>query len=163
MIEPGKILLVDDFLPVRNQLKASGKKLVFTNGVFDILHKGHVEYLNKARALGDAMIIAINSDASVKRIKGDKRPINSESDRAFLLANLRCIDFVTFFDEDTPFEIIKKIVPDFLVKGADYSIDAVVGKDVVEAAGGKVLTVELTPDRSTSNVIEKIISVYTKS
>lgn len=96
MISPGKILTVDEFIPIRKELKSSGKKLVFTNGVFDILHKGHVHYLFKARNLGDAMVIAVNSDSSVKRIKGDKRPINSELDRAFLLAALRCVDFVVF-------------------------------------------------------------------
>ncbi|MBN8704836.1 MAG: D-glycero-beta-D-manno-heptose 1-phosphate adenylyltransferase [Bacteroidetes bacterium] len=160
MISPGKILTVEEFIPIRKELKSAGKKLVFTNGVFDILHKGHADYLLKARNLGDAMVIAVNSDASVKRIKGDKRPINSELDRAFLLASLRCVDFVVFFGEDTPHEVISKIIPDYLVKGADWDVNKVVGKDVVEANGGKVLTVELTPERSTTNVIEKVLTVY---
>lgn len=160
MISPGKILTVDEFIPIRKELKSAGKKLVFTNGVFDILHKGHADYLLKARNLGDAMVIAVNSDASVKRIKGEKRPINSELDRAFLLASLRCVDFVVFFSEDTPHEVISKIIPDYLVKGADWDISKVVGKDIVEANGGKVLTVELTPERSTTNVIEKVLTVY---
>jgi len=160
MISPGKILTVDEFIPIRKELKSSGKKLVFTNGVFDILHKGHVDYLFKARNLGDAMVIAVNSDSSVKRIKGDKRPINSELDRAFLLAALRCVDFVVFFSDDTPHQVISEIIPDYLVKGADWDVSKVVGKEIVEANGGKVLTVELTPERSTTNVIEKVLTVY---
>lgn len=156
----GKIVSADEFLSIRESLKKEGKKLVFTNGCFDILHKGHVDYLNKARALGDAMIIAINTDQSVKRIKGEKRPINSEEDRAYLLANLRCVDYVTFFGEDTPKEIISKIIPDYLVKGADWDVSKVVGKDIVESHGGKVLTVELTPGKSTTGVIEKVLTVY---
>ncbi|MCA0445517.1 MAG: D-glycero-beta-D-manno-heptose 1-phosphate adenylyltransferase [Bacteroidetes bacterium] len=160
MISPGKILTIDEFIPIRKELKSSGKKLVFTNGVFDILHKGHVDYLFKARNLGDAMVIAVNSDSSVKRIKGDKRPINSELDRAFLLAALRCVDFVVFFSDDTPHQVISEIIPDYLVKGADWDVSKVVGKEIVEANGGKVLTVELTPERSTTNVIEKVLTVY---
>lgn len=160
MSSQGKILSVEEFIPIREKLKAEHKKLVFTNGCFDILHKGHVDYLSKARELGDVMIVAINEDASVKRIKGEKRPINSENDRAFLLANLRSVDYVTFFGEDTPYEVIQKIVPDYLVKGADWDVSKVVGKDVVEKNGGKVLTIELTPDRSTTNVIEKVLTAY---
>jgi len=158
--DQGKILKVDDFLTIREKLKKENKKLVFTNGCFDILHKGHVDYLKKARELGDAMIVAINEDESVRRIKGEKRPINSENDRAFLLANLRSVDYVTFFSEDTPYETIKKIVPDYLVKGADWDVSKVVGKDIVESNGGKVLTIELTPDKSTTNVIEKVLTAY---
>lgn len=160
MSDQGKILKVDDFLTIREKLKKENKKLVFTNGCFDILHKGHVDYLKKARELGDAMIVAINEDESVRRIKGEKRPINSENDRAFLLANLRSVDYVTFFSEDTPYETIKKIVPDYLVKGADWDVSKVVGKDIVESNGGKVLTIELTPDKSTTNVIEKVLTAY---
>ena len=160
MPDLGKILNVDDFLSIREKLKKENKKLVFTNGCFDILHKGHVDYLRKARELGDAMIVAINEDESVRRIKGEKRPINSEKDRAFLLANLRSVDYVTFFGEDTPYEIINKIIPDYLVKGADWDVSKVVGKDIVEENGGKVLTIELTPDKSTTNVIEKVLAAY---
>lgn len=160
--EQAKILTPDEFSEIRENLKKSGKKLVFTNGCFDILHKGHADYLFKARLLGDAMIVAINTDASVKRIKGEKRPINNENDRAFMLANLKSVDYVTFFGEDTPQEIINKIVPDYLVKGADWDISKVIGRDVVEANGGKVLTIELTPDRSTTNVIEKVLDAYQK-
>lgn len=160
MSDQGKILKVEDFLTIREKLKKENKKLVFTNGCFDILHKGHVDYLKKARELGDAMIVAINEDESVRRIKGEKRPINSENDRAFLLANLRSVDYVTFFSEDTPYETIKKIVPDYLVKGADWDVSKVVGKDIVESNGGKVLTIELTPEKSTTNVIEKVLTAY---
>ena len=160
MPDQGKILSVDDFLSIREKLKKENKKLVFTNGCFDILHKGHVDYLQKARELGDTMIVAINEDESVRRIKGEKRPINSEKDRAFLLANLRSVDYVTFFGEDTPYEIINKIIPDYLVKGADWDVSKVVGKDIVEENGGKVLTIELTPDKSTTNVIEKVLAAY---
>ncbi len=160
MTDQGKILKVDDFISIREKLKKENKKLVFTNGCFDILHKGHVDYLQKARELGDAMIVAINEDESVRRIKGEKRPINSEDDRAFLLANLRSVDYVTFFGEDTPYEVIKKIVPDYLVKGADWDVSNVIGKDIVEENGGKVLTIELTPEKSTTNVIEKVLTAY---
>lgn len=162
MLELAKILSVENFLLVRQQLKQDGKKLVFTNGCFDILHKGHVDYLSKARLLGDAMIVAINTDSSVRKIKGEKRPINNENDRAFLLAHLRSVDYVTFFNEDTPKEIIEKIIPDYLVKGADWDVSKVVGRDIVEKNGGKVLTIELTPDRSTTHVIEKVLDVYKK-
>ncbi|MCK6602160.1 MAG: D-glycero-beta-D-manno-heptose 1-phosphate adenylyltransferase [Bacteroidetes bacterium] len=160
MIEPGKILTVREFLPIRQDLRKAGMKLVFTNGVFDILHKGHAEYLLKARNLGDALVIGLNSDSSVRRIKGEKRPINPEADRAYLLASLKCVDFVVYFTEDTPFELISEIIPDYLVKGADYRIDQVIGRDVVEENGGQVLTVELTPEKSTTNVIEKVLNVY---
>lgn len=160
--EQAKIISADEFQSIRKKLKDEGKKLVFTNGCFDILHKGHADYLFKARLLGDAMIVAVNTDESVRRIKGEKRPINNQDDRAFLLANLKSVDYVTFFGEDTPYEVIKKIVPDFLVKGSDWDVSKVVGKDVVEANGGKVLTIELTPDRSTTNVIEKVLDAYRK-
>jgi rfaE bifunctional protein nucleotidyltransferase chain/domain len=160
--EQAKIISAEEFKSVREKLKNEGKKLVFTNGCFDILHKGHADYLFKARLLGDAMIVAINTDESVRRIKGEKRPINNEDDRAFMLANLKSVDYVTFFSEDTPYEVIKKIVPDYLVKGADWDVSKVVGKDVVESNGGKVLTIELTPDRSTTNVIEKVLDAYQK-
>ncbi len=140
----------------RNALKRLGKKVVFTNGCFDIIHRGHVEYLAKARALGDALVVGVNSDASVSRLKGPARPVVIEDDRAHVLAALAVVDFVCIFPEDTPLELIRAVVPDVLVKGADWSIDAVVGKDVVEAAGGSVRTIEFLPNRSTSRIIEKI-------
>jgi D-beta-D-heptose 7-phosphate kinase/D-beta-D-heptose 1-phosphate adenosyltransferase len=137
-------------------LKEDGRKVVFTNGCFDILHRGHVEYLTKAKALGDVLLVGMNTDASVKRLKGPQRPVVSQDDRAFVLAALRTIDYVCLFDEDTPYELIKAVVPDVLVKGGDWSIDAIVGKDIVEAAGGTVQTIDFVPDRSTTNIIEKI-------
>ncbi len=156
----GRVVTVADFLTVRAALRAEGKRLVFTNGVFDILHRGHVEYLNHARSLGDALFVGVNSDVSTRRIKGDKRPLVPQGDRMFLLANLRAVDYVAPFDEDTPLGIISAIVPDILVKGADWPIDKVVGKDVVEAAGGRVLTIPFVPDRSTTNIVERIIERY---
>ncbi|HUI28761.1 MAG TPA: D-glycero-beta-D-manno-heptose 1-phosphate adenylyltransferase [Candidatus Acidoferrales bacterium] len=143
---------------IRN-LQNDGKKIVFTNGVFDIVHRGHVEYLNKARKLGDILVVGINSDASVRRIKGDKRPIVPESDRAYVVSNLKSVDYVCIFDEDTPYETIKLVQPDFLVKGADWKIGDVVGRDVVEGRGGKVITIEFVDGRSTTNIIKKILEV----
>ncbi len=133
------------------------KKLVFTNGCFDILHKGHLDYLCKAKDLGDMLIVGINTDASVKRQeKGPERPINSESTRAYMLAALKVIDFVILFDEDTPLDLIKIIQPDVLVKGGDYTIDTVVGADLVQKKGGKVEIIPLTEGFSTTNLIESL-------
>lgn len=136
------------------------KKIVFTNGVFDIIHRGHIEYLIKARALGDTLVVGLNTDSSVHRIKGDNRPIVSEVDRAFVLANISPVDYVCLFDEDTPLNLITAIVPDILVKGADWNVDAIVGKDVVEKAGGKVMTIEFIPDRSTTSIIDTILKRF---
>jgi rfaE bifunctional protein nucleotidyltransferase chain/domain len=129
--------------------------VVFTNGVFDILHRGHVAYLNAARVLGDRLIVGINTDASVRRLKPG-RPIVAEADRAYVLAALACVDAVTLFDEDTPADIIAAIVPDVLVKGADYTRDAVVGGDVVEAAGGRVVLIPLVQGNSTTGILDRI-------
>ena len=156
----GVVLTLQKFLPIRSNLKIEHKSLVFTNGVFDILHRGHVEYLMKARELGDTLIIGVNSDSSVKRIKGDKRPIVTADDRMFLLSHLDCVEYVVSFDEDTPFQLIQAIVPDVLVKGADWAIEHVVGRDVVEAAGGMVKTIDFVPDRSTTGIVERILERY---
>jgi D-beta-D-heptose 7-phosphate kinase/D-beta-D-heptose 1-phosphate adenosyltransferase len=137
-------------------LKHEGKKIVFTNGVFDIVHRGHVEYLTKAKALGDVLFVGMNTDASVQRLKGPQRPVVPQDDRAFVLAALRVVDYVCLFDEDTPYNLIKAVVPDVLVKGSDWAIDSIVGKDIVEAAGGKVQTIDYVPNRSTTNIIQKI-------
>ena len=137
-------------------LREQGRRIVFTNGVFDILHPGHLRYLQQARALGDALIIGLNSDASVKRNKGAERPINPEHERAEVLAALACVDAVVVFDEDTPAEIIRAIEPDILVKGADWAEDAIVGRDTVEARGGRVVRVPLEQGYSTTTLIEKI-------
>jgi D-beta-D-heptose 7-phosphate kinase/D-beta-D-heptose 1-phosphate adenosyltransferase len=145
-----------------NKLKKDGKTLVFTNGVFDILHKGHVSYLLEARNLGDALIVGLNADSSVRRLKGEKRPIQTEADRAHILASLKCVDAVAIFDDDTPLSLIEFVLPDVLVKGSDWDVSKVVGKDVVEANGGKVLTLDFVEGRSTTGVVEKVIERYTK-
>ena len=152
------ILSRDELAQTISELQSFGKKIVFTNGVFDIFHKGHVDYLIRAKSLGDVLVVALNSDASVRRIKGKRRPIVSENDRAFVVANLKSVDYVCVFGEDTPYETIKLVQPDVLVKGADWKIDEVVGKDIVESRGGKVVTVEYLNGKSTTNIINKILS-----
>ncbi len=151
-----------EIIQIRKQLKNEGKKVVFTNGVFDLIHSGHVDYLVKAKEMGDVLILALNTDESVKRIKGEKRPILLQNERAFVVSNLKPVDYVTFFEEDTPAEIIKDLIPDVLVKGADWSIDKIVGRDVVEANGGEVKTIDFVNDQSTSKIIQKIINNYSK-
>lgn len=151
-----------EILTIRKQLKEEKKKVVFTNGCFDVLHAGHVDYLNKAKAAGDVLILGLNSDASVKRIKGEKRPIVSEEERAFILSNLKAVDYVTLFEEDTPQEIISELIPDILIKGADWAIDKIVGRDIVEANGGEVKTISFVTDQSTTNIIQTIIERYGK-
>ena len=135
-------------------------KLVFTNGCFDILHRGHVEYLEKAKTLGDVLVVGVNSDGSTRRIKGDKRPIVPANERAYIISRLAAVDFVCVFEEDTPEELIRSIVPDILVKGADWKVGDIVGRDIVEAAGGRVATIELTEGLSTTNLISRIRSLY---
>lgn len=134
-----------------------GKKVVFTNGCFDILHRGHVSYLNEAKAQGDILVLGLNSDASVKRLKGESRPVNSEEDRKFILENLKCIDFVFIFDEDTPYELIKLLNPDVLVKGGDWKVDQIVGSDFVLKNGGEVKSLNFINGFSTTGTIEKIL------
>lgn len=152
------VFSVQELSVIVRKLQGDGKKIVFTNGVFDILHRGHVQYLNQARELGDLLVVAVNSDESVKRIKGEKRPVVPEGDRAFVISNLKSVDYVCVFGEDTPYETIKSIQPDVLVKGADWKIEDVVGKDIVEARGGKVVTIDYMEGRSTTNIINRIIS-----
>src|SRR4051794_30696233 len=135
--------------------RAEGRRIVFTNGVFDILHPGHVRYLKAARSHGDALIVGLNSDASVRRNKGPSRPINPESDRAEVLLALECVDAVSVFDEETPAAIIRRVQPDVLVKGADWPADQIVGRDTVEARGGVVIREAVEPGYSTSAVIER--------
>jgi D-beta-D-heptose 7-phosphate kinase/D-beta-D-heptose 1-phosphate adenosyltransferase len=141
-------------------LRQQGQKLVFTNGVFDIVHAGHVSYLLDARNLGDALIIGLNSDSSVRAIKGPKRPIQEEIDRANLLAALRSTDAVVIFDEETPLEVVNFLIPEVLVKGGDYTRDTIVGGDAVEQHGGKVITIPFTEGRSTSGIVERIVERY---
>ncbi len=151
---------IEELTAIRNELRIQNKKVVFTNGVFDILHAGHVDYLCKAKNLGDVLILGLNSDQSVKRIKGDKRPIVPQQERAFILSNLKCIDYITIFDEDTPYEIIKKLLPDVLIKGADWAKDKIIGKDIVEKSGGKIETIEFVNIQSTTNIIQTILDRY---
>ena len=133
-----KIVSLEKMITIRAQMRAEGRKLVFTNGCFDILHIGHVNYLLFARQLGDALLVGINSDSSVRRIKGPRRPIVQQNDRAYMLASLEVVDYVTIFDEDTPENLLRTLLPDFLVKGQDWSHN-VVGREIVEQAGGKVV------------------------
>lgn len=145
---------------IREQLKQQNKKVVFTNGCFDLIHSGHVDYLVKAKEMGDVLILALNSDSSIKSIKGDKRPILKQDERAFIVSNLKPVDYVTFFNEDTPAEIISELVPDVLVKGADWVIEKIVGREIVEANGGEVKTINFVNDQSTSNIIKIIKERY---
>lgn len=154
------ILSREEAIILCNKLKQEHKKIVFTNGCFDILHAGHVDYLSKAKAVGDILIVAINSDKSVKSIKGKTRPIVNEMERALIVSNLKAVDYVTFFDEDTPAEIINDLIPDILVKGADWDIEKIVGRETVEKNGGKVKTIEFVTNQSTSNIIKTILQKY---
>ncbi|TAM38830.1 D-glycero-beta-D-manno-heptose 1-phosphate adenylyltransferase [bacterium] len=138
------------------RLKREGKRIVFTNGCFDILHYGHVKYLQDARKKGDYLVVALNSDSSVKKIKGNSRPIIPQADRSRTLAALGCVDFVVLFNEDNPLRLIKEIKPDYLIKGSDWKKKSIVGADFVESYGGSVLTVNLAKGRSTSALIKKI-------
>jgi rfaE bifunctional protein nucleotidyltransferase chain/domain len=147
---------------IRSKLKASNNKVVFTNGVFDLIHAGHVDYLSKAKKLGDILIVGLNSDDSVRRIKGEKRPILKQEERAFILSNLKPVDYVVLFDEETPEKLISEIIPDILVKGADWAIEKIAGKDVVEKNGGKVMNIEFVNDQSTSKIINLIVDRYSK-
>ena len=136
--------------------KAAGLRVVFTNGVFDILHPGHLRYLRAARAEGDVLVVAVNSDRSVRANKGPSRPVNPEAERAEVLAGLECVDAVVIFDEETPAEIIRRLQPDVLVKGADWPADQIVGRDTVEARGGRVVRVPVEEGFSTSSIIERV-------
>ena len=153
----------EEIKKIRTQFKSEGKKVVFTNGVFDLIHSGHVDYLVKAKEMGDVLILALNSDSSVKRIKGNKRPILEQNERAFIVSNLKPVDYVTFFEEDTPAEIISDLIPDVLVKGADWAIDKMVGREVVEANGGEVKNIKFINEQSTSNIIKIIKERYKDS
>ena len=149
-----KIVSQDFF--VQNDLLLHQRKIVFTNGCFDLLHCGHITYLAKARQLGDLLVIGLNSDTSVRRLKGPERPINSETARAQVLAALEMVDYVTIFEEDTPFNIIRKVKPDFLVKGGDYQIENIVGADFVHEHGGQVLTIPFVDGFSTTSIVDQL-------
>jgi D-beta-D-heptose 7-phosphate kinase/D-beta-D-heptose 1-phosphate adenosyltransferase len=141
-------------------LQADGKRIVFTNGCFDILHAGHIDFLRRARELGDCLVVAINTDESIRRIKGVNRPITPQDERAELLAALEMVDFVAMFDEDTPLEAIVKLHPDVLVKGADWIADGIVGQSEVEGWGGRVVALPLVKDKSTTGIIERVLERY---
>ena len=139
--------------------KLSGQKIVFTNGCFDILHRGHVEYLTEAKACGDKLVTALNSDSSVRSLKGEARPIQSQEDRAVILDALESVDLVVIFDQETPAKIIKKLLPNVLVKGGDYTPDTIVGADIVTENGGEVKVIPFRSGQSTSGIVEKIIKL----
>ena len=159
--DPPEVLTASQARAERDRLHAADKKLVFTNGCFDILHRGHVEYLAFARAQGDALCVGLNSDASVRRNKGPSRPINREQDRAYVLGSLRAVDFIVIFDDNEPRELIAEILPHVLVKGRDWA-HYVSGREIVEAHGGKVVLADLVEGRSTTGTIERILKVYGK-
>ncbi len=140
----------------RQQLRREGKRVAFTNGCFDLLHRGHVEYLADARTLADALVVAVNDDASVRRLKGDGRPLTPAADRAAILAALAAVDRVVVFSEDTPADLVAELLPDILAKGGDYAVDEIAGREVVEAAGGKVVRIPFRPGYSTSALIARL-------
>jgi rfaE bifunctional protein nucleotidyltransferase chain/domain len=151
-----KILSIDELRAERARLRAVGSRLVFTNGCFDILHVGHVRYLSAARSLGDVLLVAINSDRAVRELKGDARPVMNEAERAEMLAALRAVDYVTVFDDLSPRSLIAEVLPDVLVKGGDYALDEIHGREEVEAAGGRVFSLPFVQGASTSGIIERL-------
>lgn len=148
-----------DFEAIRKKTVDEGLKIVFTNGCFDIIHRGHIEYLNEAKSLGGFLVVGLNSDSSVRKLKGPERPVVNETDRAFVLSSLKAVDAVIIFDEETPYELIKFVRPDFLVKGGDWKKEDIVGSDVVEGYGGKVISLKFVDSYSTSSFISKIKSL----
>ena len=156
----GRVIGIKELINVRRKAWTGGKKVVFTNGVFDILHRGHVEYLGRAKELGDILIVGLNSDRSVRKIKGDRRPLVPQEDRAFILAGLKDVDYVCFFDQETPLELIETLLPDVLVKGGDYTPEDIVGRGVVEENGGMVVVIPEILDRSTTQIINLIMERY---
>jgi D-glycero-beta-D-manno-heptose 1-phosphate adenylyltransferase len=151
-----KIVGIEEILPHLTRWRLFNKKIVFTNGCFDLIHRGHVDYLSKAADLGDILIVGLNTDKSIQRIKGKNRPILDEYSRSLLLASFGFVDLVVLFDEDTPYELIKAVQPDFLVKGSDYKAEDIVGHDIVEKKSGEVVTIDLVKGYSTTNIIEKL-------
>jgi D-beta-D-heptose 7-phosphate kinase/D-beta-D-heptose 1-phosphate adenosyltransferase len=151
-----KILSIEEMLAERERLRTAGARLVFTNGVFDLLHVGHVRYLAQARALGDALVVAINSDRTVRELKGPDRPVFDEAERAEILAALRQVDYVVIFDDISPRSLISRLLPDVLVKGGDYQLDEIHGREEVEAAGGKVISLPFVDGASTTTIIERM-------
>ena len=156
----GKLVSLKNLARIRKSLQRQGKRFVFTNGTFDILHRGHVEYLSRASRFGDVLAVGLNTDASIRRIKGRGRPINRAGDRAAVLAALEAVDYICFFSDDTPRRIIAKLRPDVLVKGADWKLGDIVGREVVRKRGGSVRRVSLTQGRSTTRLIEQLVKLY---
>jgi len=157
---PSKVASQESVAEQTRVLQSSGKKVVFTNGCFDILHPGHIDLLRRARELGDVLVVAINDDPSVRRLKGARRPIFNQEERAELLGALEMVDFVCLFAEDTPLEAIKKIRPDILVKGADWSLDGIVGRSEVESWGGRVVALSLVEGKSTTGIVDRVLARY---
>jgi rfaE bifunctional protein nucleotidyltransferase chain/domain len=155
----GKIVSIDELRRERARLREGGKQLVFTNGCFDILHVGHIRYLESARGLGDALLVAINSDRAVRELKGERRPIMNEAERAEMLAALSAVDYVTVFDDLSPRALISDVLPDVLVKGGDYQLEEIHGREEVEASGGRVLSLPFVEGASTSSIIERVKKV----
>jgi rfaE bifunctional protein nucleotidyltransferase chain/domain len=155
-----KIKTIEELRPLLAILRAAGKKVVFTNGCFDLIHTGHTRYLAIARSFGDLLVVAVNSDSSVRTIKGEKRPINSQQERAETLAALESVDFVTIFGEPDPYKVISALQPDVLVKGGDWPVEKIIGGDIVQARGGKVVNVPYVEGSSTTGIIEKILKNY---
>lgn len=151
-----KLIPRKDIAALCDRLRRQHKKIVFTNGVFDIIHMGHVHYLSKAKALGDVLIIGLNTDASVRKFKGPRRPINRQADRAGVLSALEMVDYIVYFSEERPDKLIHQVKPDALVKGADYKISEIAGAEFVGSYGGKVKRIKLLPGRSTSTILKKI-------
>ena len=158
-LKPAKIKSLPSLLSVLKKIKISGKKIVFTNGCFDVLHVGHVRYLRKARSLGDCLVVGLNRDSSVKELKGPARPVNPERDRAEVLAALSCVDFVVPFSDKTPLRLIRAIRPHFLVKGGDWKKKDIVGSDFVESGGGKALSLPFVKGYSTTSLLKKLRSL----
>jgi D-glycero-beta-D-manno-heptose 1-phosphate adenylyltransferase len=157
-----KIVSLEDLLRLCAGWRLQGKKIVFTNGCFDLLHLGHVEYLSKASDHGGILIVGLNTDNSVKKIKGDHRPINNEHSRAMVLASLSFVDAVVLFEEETPYELIKAIHPDILVKGKDYKPEDIVGYDILKSTGGEIITIDLTEGYSTTGTEQRILQLHNK-
>jgi rfaE bifunctional protein nucleotidyltransferase chain/domain len=159
-VEQGEILSRQKLKKEVDRLRAAGKTVVFTNGCFDILHVGHTRYLGEARKLGDVLVLALNSDSSVRAIKGEKRPVVSEAERAEVLASLRSVDYVTLFHEETPLELIEYLKPDIIVKGGDWDVKDVVGRESVGQWGGKVVIIPEVKGASTTSIVDKIRKTY---
>jgi len=159
--EGTKILAWPDLQRVVSRARGQGRRVVFTNGCFDILHVGHIELLRKARALGDLLVVGLNSDTSIRGLKGEKRPLIGQNERAHVLAALDAVDYVTWFEEDTPLKLIETLHPDVLVKGGDYSLDGVVGRDLVESYGGCVALVPVVEGFSTTDLVRRIVERHT--